>query len=409
MRPLGFFCLIYFERLSRRSPDIPIVNRIAAFDADMKKWRRNIHQNPELGLDCYQTASFIEATLREFGISEIHTGIAQSGLVAIIDGKENGDTIGLRADIDALPMMETTNLEYASNNSGLMHACGHDGHTTMLLGAARYLSETRNFSGRVALIFQPAEENEGGGRIMVEEGILDRFNIKNVYAIHNTPDVALGKFYTMPGAIMAGADKFHIDVVGVGGHGAYPHDTKDPIIAAIGIVQTLQTIVSRSRDPNDKLVVSVTQIHAGSTDNVTPENTYINGTVRTFDKVVQDMVIKRMEEIVAGHAQSFGVDCKLRYEKGYPPTINNPENDEMAALAAKDVSGVSMVDDNAGQEMGAEDFSYLLEKRPGAYLFLGIGEAAGLHNTNYDFNDDASVYGASFFARLVEISQPLGR
>ena len=401
--------MIYFERLSRRSPDIPIVNRIAAFDADMKKWRRNIHQNPELGLDCYQTASFIEATLREFGISEIHTGIAQSGLVAIIDGKENGDTIGLRADIDALPMTETTNLEYASNNSGLMHACGHDGHTTMLLGAARYLSETRNFSGRVALIFQPAEENEGGGRIMVEEGILDRFNIKNVYAIHNTPDVALGKFYTMPGAIMAGADKFHIDVLGVGGHGAYPHETKDPIIAAIGIVQTLQTIVSRSRDPNDKLVVSVTQIHAGSTDNVTPENTYINGTVRTFDKVVQDMVIKRMEEIVAGHAQSFGVDCKLRYEKGYPPTINNPENVEMAALAAKDVSGVCMVDDNAGQEMGAEDFSYLLEKRPGAYLFLGIGEAAGLHNTNYDFNDDASVYGASFFARLVEISQPLGR
>jgi hippurate hydrolase len=388
---------------------MPIVNRIAAFDADMKKWRRNIHKNPELGLDCYETASFIEARLREFGISEIQTGIAQSGLVAIIDGKENGDTIGLRADIDALPMTETTNLEYASNNSGLMHACGHDGHTTMLLGAARYLSETRNFSGRVALIFQPAEENEGGGRIMVEEGILDRFNIKNVYAIHNTPDVALGKFYTMPGPIMAGADKFHIDIVGVGGHGAYPHETKDPIIAAIGIAQTLQTIVSRSRNPNDKLVVSVTQIHAGSTDNVTPEKAYINGTVRTFDKMVQDMVIKRMEEIVAGHALSFGVDCKLRYEKGYPPTINSPENVEIAALAAKDISGVNMVDDNAGQEMGAEDFSYLLEKRPGAYLFLGIGEAAGLHNTNYDFNDDASVYGASFFARLVEISQPLGR
>ena len=388
---------------------MPIVNRIAAFDADMKKWRRNIHKNPELGLECYETASFIEARLREFGISEIQTGIAQSGLVAIIDGKENGDTIGLRADIDALPMTETTNLEYASNNSGLMHACGHDGHTTMLLGAARYLSETRNFSGRVALIFQPAEENEGGGRIMVEEGILDRFNIKNVYAIHNTPDVALGKFYTMPGPIMAGADKFHIDIVGVGGHGAYPHETKDPIIAAIGIAQTLQTIVSRSRNPNDKLVVSVTQIHAGSTDNVTPENAYINGTVRTFDKMVQDMVIKRMEEIVVGHAQSFGVDCKLRYEKGYPPTINSPENVEIAALAAKDISGVNMVDDNAGQEMGAEDFSYLLEKRPGAYLFLGIGGAAGLHNTNYDFNDDASVYGASFFARLVEISQPLGR
>ncbi len=331
---------------------MPIVNRIAAFDEDMKKWRRN--------------------------------------------------TIGLRADIDALPMTETTNLEYSSNNPGLMHACGHDGHTTMLLGAARYLSETRNFSGRVALIFQPAEENEGGGRIMVEEGILDRFDIKNVYAIHNTPDVELGKFYTTPGPIMAGADKFHIDVVGVGGHGAYPHETKDPITAAIGIVQTLQTIVSRSRDPNDKLVVSVTQIHAGSTDNVTPQNAYINGTVRTFDKKVQELVIKRMEDIV-------GLECKLRYEKGYPPTINSPENVKTAALAAEDISGVNMVDDNAGQEMGAEDFSYLLEKRPGAYLFLGIGEAAGLHNTNYDFNDDASVYGASFFARLVEISQPLGR
>jgi len=388
---------------------MPIVNRIAAFDADMKKWRRNIHQNPELGLDCYETASFIEARLREFGIGEIHTGIAKSGIVAIINGKADGDTIGLRADIDALPMTETTKLEYASDNVGLMHACGHDGHTTMLLGAARYLSETRNFSGRVALIFQPAEENEGGGRIMVEEGILDRFNIKNVYAIHNTPDVALGKFYTMPGPIMAGADKFHIDVVGVGGHGAYPHETKDPITAAIGIAQTFQTIVSRSRDPNDKLVVSVTQIHAGSTDNVTPENAYINGTVRTFDKRVQDMVIKRMEEIVSGHSQIFGLECKLRYEKGYPPTINSPENVKMASLAAQDISGVDMVDDNAGQEMGAEDFSYLLEKRPGAYLFLGIGEAAGLHNTNYDFNDDASVYGASFFARLVEMSQPLGR
>ena len=388
---------------------MPIVNRIAAFDADMKKWRRNIHQNPELGLDCYETASFIEARLREFGIDEIHTGIAKSGIVAIINGKVDGDTIGLRADIDALPMTETTKLEYASDNVGLMHACGHDGHTTMLLGAARYLSETRNFSGRVALIFQPAEENEGGGRIMVEEGILDRFNIKNVYAIHNTPDVALGKFYTMPGPIMAGADKFHIDVVGVGGHGAYPHETKDPITAAIGIAQTFQTIVSRSRDPNDKLVVSVTQIHAGSTDNVTPENAYINGTVRTFDKRVQDMVIKRMEEIVSGHSQIFGLECKLRYEKGYPPTINSPENVKIAALAAQDISGFDMVDDNAGQEMGAEDFSYLLEKRPGAYLFLGIGAAAGLHNTNYDFNDDASVYGASFFARLVEMSQPLGR
>ncbi|MDC3121310.1 M20 family metallopeptidase [bacterium] len=388
---------------------MPIVNRIAAFDADMKKWRRNIHQNPELGLDCYETASFIEARLREFGIDEIHTGIAKSGIVAIINGKVDGDTIGLRADIDALPMTETTKLEYASDNEGLMHACGHDGHTTMLLGAARYLSETRNFSGRVALIFQPAEENEGGGRIMVEEGILDRFNIKNVYAIHNTPDVALGKFYTMPGPIMAGADKFHIDIVGVGGHGAYPHETKDPITAAVGIAQTFQTIVSRSRDPNDKLVVSVTQIHAGSTDNVTPENAYINGTVRTFDKRVQDMVIKRMEEIVFGHSQIFGLECKLRYEKGYPPTINSPENVKIAALAAQDISGFDMVDDNAGQEMGAEDFSYLLEKRPGAYLFLGIGAAAGLHNTNYDFNDDASVYGASFFARLVEISQPLGR
>ena len=371
----------------------------------MIQTRRYLHQHPEVSFKEFETTKFIKKELTAIGIP--YESPLETGCIGILEGGISSNrVIALRADIDALPMTETTNLEYSSNNPGLMHACGHDGHTTMLLGAARYLSETRNFSGRVALIFQPAEENEGGGRIMVEEGILDRFDIKNVYAIHNTPDVELGKFYTMPGPIMAGADKFHIDVVGVGGHGAYPHD---PITAAIGIVQTLQTIVSRSRDPNDKLVVSVTQIHAGSTDNVTPQNAYINGTVRTFDKKVQELVIKRMEEIVSGHAQSFGLECKLRYEKGYPPTINSPENVKTAALAAEDISGVNMVDDNAGQEMGAEDFSYLLEKRPGAYLFLGIGEAAGLHNTNYDFNDDASVYGASFFARLVEMSQPLGR
>ena len=281
---------------------MPVINRIAAFADDMKGWRRHLHQMPELGLECHKTAAFVADKLGAFGISEIHQGIAKTGIVAIIEGQAPGPTIGLRADMDALPLSEETGVDWGSKEPGKMHACGHDGHTTMLLGAAKYLAETRNFKGRVALIFQPDEEQNGGAEIMVNEGILDRFEIDQVYGIHNAPGHPLGSFYTMPGPIMAGADNFDIHISGQGGHGAYPQDTKDPVIAAVGIAQALQMIVSRNARAFDQLVVSVTQIHSGTVGNIIPQTAFLNGTVRTFDPEVQHMVKSRMAEIVAGQA-----------------------------------------------------------------------------------------------------------
>ena len=386
---------------------MPVINRIADFADDLTAWRRHLHQHPELQFDCHRTAAFVVAKLRAFGVDEIHEGIATSGVVAIINGQGPGPTIGLRADMDALPMTETTGAAYASTVPGKMHACGHDGHTTMLLGAARYLAETRNFAGRVALIFQPAEEGGGGAEVMVRDGVLDRFDIAQVYALHNSPGTPTGRFWTTPGPIMAAADTFHIDVQGKGGHGAYPHDCRDPVIAAVGIVQAIQTISSRSNRALDDLVISVTQIHTGTTDNVIPDTAYINGTVRTFDTAVQAMVIDRLEQIVAGQAESFGVQATLRFEKGYPPTVNNADKAAFAAGVAREIAGEAGVRDDAGPEMGAEDFSYMLNARPGAYLFIGNGDTAGLHHPAFDFDDAAAPVGASFFARLVERAQPL--
>ena len=384
-----------------------ILNSIAGFENDMAKWRRHLHQNPELGRDCYKTAEYIKERLKEFGITEIHTGYASTGIVAIIEGQTSGRTIGLRADMDALPITENTGMPYSSKNEGVMHACGHDGHTTMLLGAARYLSETRNFSGRVALIFQPDEEATGGAEVMVEEGILEQFEIEEVYALHNIPGHDVGVMYTRPGPIMAGADSFNVEIRGKGGHAAYPHEVKDPIVAALSIAQAFQTIVSRNNIPSDDLVISITQVHSGTTDNVIPETAFLNGTVRTFDLSVQEMVINRMEKIISGFSISFEVDAKFNYEKGYPPTINHEEKTNFAIEVAKEVCGSDKVLTSVGKEMGAEDFSYMLQKRPGAYLFMGIGEGAGLHNPNYDFNDAAAPVGASFFARLIEKALPL--
>ena len=384
-----------------------ILNSIAGFENDMAKWRRHLHQNPELGRDCYKTAKYIQERLKEFGITEIHTGYASTGIVAIIEGQTSGRTIGLRADMDALPITENTGMPYSSKNEGVMHACGHDGHTTMLLGAARYLSETRNFSGRVALIFQPDEEATGGAEVMVEEGILEQFKIEEVYALHNIPGHDVGVMYTRPGPIMAGADSFNVEIRGKGGHAAYPHEVKDPIVAALSIAQAFQTIVSRNNIPSDDLVISITQVHSGTTDNVIPETAFLNGTVRTFDLSVQEMVINRMEKIISGFSISFEVDAKFNYEKGYPPTINHEEKTNFAIEVAKEVCGSDKVLTSVGKEMGAEDFSYMLQKRPGAYLFMGIGEGAGLHNPNYDFNDAAAPVGASFFARLIEKALPL--
>lgn len=386
---------------------MPIINRIAQYQTDMTGWRRHLHENPELGLNCHETAAFVVGRLREFGVDEVHTGIATSGLVAIINGTGDGPTIGLRADMDALPMTEESGVEWSSQREGLMHACGHDGHTTMLLGAAKYLCETRRFSGRVALIFQPAEENDGGGRIMVEEGMMERFDIKEAYGIHNVPNHPLGHFYTTPGPLMAGADTFHIHITGQGGHGAYPHETRDPVMAAVQIAQAFQTIITRNLHPVEKLVISVTQIHTGTVDNVIPETAYMNGTVRHFSPEVQAMVKARMGEICQGIGAAMGVEVECEYREGYPPTINHAEQATFATEVARDVAGDAAVNGDTGLEMGAEDFSYMLNVRPGAYLFMGIGEGAGLHNTHYDFNDEALPHGASFFARLAETALPV--
>jgi len=384
-----------------------VINRIAGFAEEMAGWRQHLHAHPELGFECHETAAFVVARLREFGITQIETGIAQSGVVAVIEGQGDGPTIGLRADMDALPIVEATGLPYASENAGKMHACGHDGHTTMLLGAAKYLAETRNFKGRVALIFQPAEEGPGGARVMMEEGILERYDIDQVYALHTLPGSEAGTFLTTPGPIMAAADTFHIDITGRGGHAAQPQDTLDPVVAAAGITMAIQSIVSRNLSNTDELVISITQIHAGTVDNVIPETAYLNGTIRTFDKAVQQRALRRLQEVVDGQAAAYGVSAKLRIDLGYPPTINDQQATDFAVKTARDVVGDTAVDTGFPKDMGAEDFSYLLEARPGSYLFLGQGEAAGLHHPEFNFNDDVAPVGASFFARLVERAQPI--
>jgi len=384
---------------------MPVINRIADYAEEMAAWRRHLHMHPELAFDCHETAAFVVERLREFGVDEIHEGIAVSGVVALIRGAAPGPVIGLRADMDALPIQEETGVPHASTRAGKMHACGHDGHTAMLLGAAKYLAETRNFAGTVALIFQPAEEHGGGAEVMVREGMLERFGVAEVYALHNAPGTKVGDFYTTPGPIMAAVDEFTIHIKGLGGHGAMPHETRDPVVAACGIVQAIQTIVSRNHHALKDLVVSVTQIHTGSADNIIPETAWINGTVRTFDKGVQTMVMERMAAIVEGQALAYGVEARLDYQVYYPATVNDPAKTAFAAEVAAEVGGAVIAD--AGREMGAEDFAYFLEKRPGSYLFIGNGDTAGLHHAAYDFDDRTAPYGASFFARVVERALPL--
>ncbi|WP_265501092.1 M20 aminoacylase family protein [Paracoccus beibuensis] len=388
---------------------MPVLNRIADFAADMTAWRRHLHQHPELGFDCHQTAAFVAERLRDFGVDEIHGGIGRTGIVAIISGQGDGPTIGLRADMDALPMDEATGAEWASTVPGRMHACGHDGHTTMLLGAARYLAETRNFAGRVALIFQPAEEAGGGGEAMVQDGMMDRFGISRVFAMHNNPGQPEGSFQTTPGPIMAAVDTFEIHLKGRGGHAALPHLTADPVVAAVAVISAIQTISSRNHYALDDLVLSVTQIHAGSADNIVPDTAYVCGTVRTFAPHVRDMVRRRMIQICEGQAAAYDVEIRPDYIEGYPATVNDPDQTDFAAAVAREIAGDAGVVADAGREMGAEDFSYMLNARPGCYLFLGQGDGPGVHNPTYDFNDDVAPVGASFFARLVERAQPVTR
>jgi len=387
---------------------MPVLNRIAAYAEEMKGWRRHLHQHPELAFDCFETADWIIARLKEIGVDEVHPGIAKTGIVAIINGQGPGPTIGLRADMDALPIVEITGAEHASKVPGKMHACGHDGHVTMLLGAAKYLAETRNFAGRVALLFQPAEEDGGGGQVMVEEGVMDRFGIAQVYGIHNAPNIPFGHFLTNPGALMASVDTAFVYITGRGGHGATPHECVDPVVAVVGMVQAIQTIIPRNVYALDEAVISVTQIHTGTASNIIPEEAMFCATIRCFKPDVRALLKKRFYEIVEGHAAAYGVEARIDYDWGYPATINHPEEAAFAAEVAREVSGPDAVNEHSVREMGSEDFSYMLEARPGAYLFLGTGPGAGLHHAAYDFNDEAAPVGASFFARLVERAQPLG-
>ena len=386
-----------------------VINRIAGFAEEMAGWRQHLHRHPELCLECHETARFVVDRLRSFGVTDIHEGIATSGVVAVIDGQGDGQAdgpvTGLRADMDALPMTEQTGADWASTVPGRMHACGHDGHTTMLLGAAKYLAETRRFAGRVVLIFQPAEETIGGGRIMVEEGILDRFGVEEVYALHTDPFGELGEFRTTPGPIMAAADEFRVTVKGQGGHAAYPHTCRDPMPAALAIGQALQTVVSRDTDPLAALVVSLTMIEGGSASNVIPETVTLGGTVRSLTPQVRDMAQTRITQIVSSVAAGYDVEGLLAYERNYPPTINHPEQTRFAAQIAREVS--ARVIDDLPPEMGAEDFSYMLRARPGAFLFLGQGVGPSVHHPEFDFNDAAAPIGASFFARLIEVRHSL--
>ena len=377
-----------------------VINRIAGFAEEMAGWRRHLHQYPELCLDCHETAAFVVERLRAFGIDEIHGGIADSGVVAVIEGRGPGPVTALRADMDALPMDEATGAPWASRVPGRMHACGHDGHTAMLLGAARYLSETRNFTGRVVLLFQPAEETIGGGRMMVEAGVMDRFGVEEVYALHTDPFGALGEFRTCEGPIMAAVDDFTLTVRGRGGHAAYPQTVADPMPCALAIGQALQTVVSRQTDPLDSLVVSVTQVHGGTAHNIIPETVSLSGTVRSLRPATRDMAEAAVARIAAGQAASYGVSVEVDYRRNYPSTVNHAAQTRFAVEVAREVS--AKVIDDLPPEMGAEDFSYMLEARPGAFLFLGQGVGPSVHHPAFDFNDEVAPVGASFFARLIE-------
>ena len=388
---------------------MPILNRAAELHEEVTGWRRDFHANPELLYDVHETAAKVAGLLKEFGVDEIVTGIGKTGVVGIINGSSNdsGITIGLRADMDALPIREATGKPYASRVDGLMHACGHDGHTAMLLGAAKYLSETRNFNGRVALIFQPAEEGGAGGKAMVDDGLMERFDIREVYGMHNAPTIPIGSFATREGAMLASVDQLDIVVTGVGGHAAMPHNCVDPILAASAIVQSIQSLVSRNVDPIGSIVVSITRFEAGDAYNVIPTTARLCGTVRSLDESLRDLAEKRLGEIVEHVARAHGCTAELTYERQYPTTINHREQVHFAAEVARSLAGDANVEINTPQVMGGEDFSFMLQARPGAFVYIGNGDSAGLHHPEYDFNDEAIPHGISFFAELVRKAMPL--
>ncbi len=387
---------------------MPIVNRIADIHDQMTAWRRDLHAHPETAFEERRTSDLVAEKLAEFGL-EVHRGLAGTGVVATLEGRGAGAgagrAIGLRADMDALHIAEANDFAHRSTHDGRMHACGHDGHTAMLLGAAKYLAETRNFAGTVRFIFQPAEENEGGGRVMVEEGLFERFPVDAVYGMHNWPGMEVGEFAVRPGPMMAAFDVFEMTVRGQGTHAAMPHLGVDPVVAASEIVGALQTIASRATDPLEAVVVSVTQLHAGDTWNVIPEEVSIRGTARAFRDEVQDAIEPAIRRIGEGICAAHGAELEMRYERRYPATVNCEAEAEIAARAAAEVAGPAKVDRDPTPCMGAEDFAFMLGERPGAYMWIGNGPGEGgciLHNPNYDFNDEILPLGASYWARLVE-------
>jgi amidohydrolase len=381
---------------------MPVINRIAEFADEVAAWRRHMHENPELGYEEVKTAAFVAERLKEFGVDEVVTGIGKTGVVAVIKGRNGGSgkVVGLRADMDALPINEATDVAYKSKNPGRMHACGHDGHTAMLLGAAKYLAETRNFDGTAVMIFQPAEEGGGGGLAMCEEGLMERFGIQEVYGMHNMPGVPIGTFAIRPGPMMAAADRFDIHITGKGGHAARPHDCIDPVVAQAQLILALQTIASRTVDPLDSIVISVCDVKAGDAYNVIPQTAHLRGTVRTLKKETRATAERRIKEIAAGVAVSSGAKIEVDYHLGYPVTVNHEAQTAFASKVAAGVSGSEVR--TIEPMMGAEDFSYMLEKRPGAYIVIGNGDTASVHHPAYDFNDAAIPSGVSYWVKVAE-------
>ena len=386
---------------------MPVINRIAAFHEDMISWRHDIHRNPETAFEERRTAEMVARQLESFGI-EVHRGLAGTGVVGTLRAGKGGRAIALRADIDALHIQEKNAVPHASCVPGKMHACGHDGHTAMLLGAAKYLAETKRFDGTVHFVFQPAEENEGGGRVMVEQGLFDKFPCDAIYGMHNWPGMATGNFAIRPGPMMASYDVFEIEIEGRGSHGAMPHQSIDPVVVGAQVVIGLQTIVSRNARPIDAAVVSVTQIHGGDTWNVIPETVVLRGTTRCFRRDVRDMMERRIGEIATGIATSMGAVARVRYERRYPALVNDEESVRRAVATAAEVAGdPGRVETGVEPVMGSEDFAFMLENKPGAYIMIGNGGGEGgrmLHNARYDFNDAILPIGASYWARLVETS-----
>jgi amidohydrolase len=386
---------------------MPVRNRFAELLPEITAWRRDLHAHPELQFDTHRTSALVAAKLREFGCDEVVTGIGKTGVVGVIRGRSDGSgrVVGLRADMDALPIHEQTGVEHASKTPGAMHACGHDGHTAMLLGAAKYLAETRNFDGTVVVIFQPAEEGGGGGREMVNDGMMERFGIQEVYGMHNWPGKPVGSFAIRTGPFFAAADLIEIEVTGKGAHAAKPHDGVDTTVVASHIVLALQSIVARNVDPVKQAVVSVTSFETDTTAfNVIPGGVRLKGTVRTHEPAVQDMIEDRIRRIVENTAAAFGATASLRYQRNYPVTVNPETETAHAVEAARAVAGDC--DTEAPLVMGGEDFSFMLNARPGAYILVGNGDTAMVHHPAYDFNDDAIPAGCSFWAEIVERRMP---